>query len=389
MASIEAAGNLWTNTYSRRANLTPERIDAARSRVFDRMAPPAWNAFQHPRRLPVLRLTVAAAALSCAVLGGIGVWRSRENFALPTPPPPHRLAPAESASPLPQPPQAVATAAPVLSPPEVIPPPPPPDKLDPEETAVDLLWILHQHGLCRSGSIDVAIASGAVDVRGAVETATELADLRSMLTEARGDFRFSVRAAADVASPAALTTQGRPETSSSHSPPGDAIIGSYLNRQNVPTERRTSEALRISNQAVRLANDAWIESWAVRRLLDRFRADSRLSELSETRLARMALSHLDAMNQALDEEYTTLAPVLGVETTPSSPGATAELTDVARLSDLIQDTFAGVGPDQPSPDERIARLRDLMTAVRAQSTLWTASSSQDWHSLVAVLRVNP
>jgi hypothetical protein len=270
----------------------------------------------------------------------------------------------------------------------VIPPTPLPDKIDPEETAVDLLWILHQRGMCRSGSIDVAIASGNVEVRGAVETAAELADLRSLLAEARGDFRFSVRAADDLGGPPVPTNQDKPETSSSHSPPGDAIIRSYLNRQNIPLERRTSEALRTSNRAVRLANDAWIESWAVRHLLDRFGTDSRLSELSETRLVRMALSHLDAMNQALDEEYRTLAPMLSVESTPPSPGATAELTDVARLSDLIQDTFAGVRPDQESPDERTARLRDLLTAVRAQSVRWSELSSQDWHALVAILRVN-
>jgi len=369
--------------------MTPGRIDAARRRVFDHMVSPTWNAFQHPRRLPLLRLTVAAVALTCAVLGGIGVWRSRENAAPATSPGPAPAATAETSRPLPDPPQAVATAAPVLSPPELLPPPPPTDKLAPEETAVDLLWILHQHGLCRSGSIDVSIASGDVEVRGAVETATELADLRSLLAEARGDFRFSVLASNDVVGPPVPTDQGKPEASSFHSPPGDAIIRSYLNRQNVPLERRTSEALRISNQAVRLANDAWIESWAVRRLLDRFGSGRRLSELSEIRLARMALSHLDAMNQALDEEYRTVAPMPGIEPGPSPAGATAELTDVARVTDLIQDTFAGTGPDQPSPDERIARLRDLLAAVHVQSARWAALSSQDWHALVAVLRPNP
>jgi hypothetical protein len=233
--------------------------------------------------------------------------------------------------------------------------------LDPRETAIDLLWILHKAGLCRSGSVDVRISpSGVVSVKGAVDTAEQLTDLKIRLGEARGAFSFEVRAASDQPPTSQLFETPAP-SKPAKTPASDALIASWLKTQHVGADRATAESLRISNRLVELANDAWVESWAIRHLRDQFGP----AVSGDRRLAEMAHAHLITLLKVLTEERDILAPMLEDVPTSNAEAGPVTIADVARLSQMIQDTFAGAS-------QNLSDLRSLLEALSKTAPTWTA-----------------
>ena len=327
-----------------------------------------------------MRLFALAGALTCLLIAGIGagisVWTTRENHVQPAAPvaratSPPQPVPPKLASPLP----VAAALAPVLPNPPVAPPEIAPSAPDPRETAIDLLSIIHQAGLCRSGSVDVEISSDSeVTVKGTVDTAAQVNALKVLLSSVRAPFQVAVRSAEDVNARVPTTaTQSAPSMPSTAATPplGEGLIERWLRSQHLEASLAPAESLRISNRIVHLASDAWIESWAARRLLDRFGANEirELPETSRNRLSQMVHAHLDSMVHIIAEERDLVTPLLPEE----SPNAVrVKLADVARLSAMLQDTFAGTPQRSESPQDRINQLHDLLASIASAAPQWAS-----------------
>jgi hypothetical protein len=333
------------------------------------------------------RVGAIAAGITCVLAAGIGVWTAHESRV----PAPVLTAPATAAS---RPAEKSVESGAVGTAPTAIPPAhaeltgpsvaaaeiAQPNAIDPRDTAVDVLWILHREGLCRSGSVVVDVqAAGEVTVKGVIETGAQLSSLKVHLEEeVRGPFTWEVRAADEV-SAAAGPGSVQPNAISRASAPaplGDSLIENWLKAQHVEVN---AELPRISNQIVNLANDAWAESWAVRHLVERFgpRQTGGLSHASKVRLAEMVRAHLEKLANAVGEENVVLGPLLGGGGGSTGDDARVTLGDVARLSELIQDTFAGRSQVQDT-----GRLRELLSAVVRASQRWESERGADWDWLV-------
>jgi hypothetical protein len=239
---------------------------------------------------------------------------------------------------------------------------------DPRETELNLLWVIHEQGLCRSGSVDVAAGpGGAFTVRGVVDTTEQLQALQALLNEeVRGLFALDVHTADDVVANAAsvpgLELQ-RP-LSAARPAPGEALILAWLKTRNIAGQQAIRESNRIATQAVSLANEAWMESWALRRLVERFGPEDRqaLRLTSQARLAEMTQLHLNALEKAVAQERELLLPILGGDDAASS-ATDSRLADTARLCRMIQDAFASGGTADAAD---FATLRDLLTATSSK-----------------------
>jgi hypothetical protein len=229
---------------------------------------------------------------------------------------------------------------------------------------LNILWVVHEQGLCRSGSVDVeAGPAGAFTVRGVVDSAEQLQSLQALLKEEiRGPFAIEVHTADNLMANAASAPDPelRRPLSAARPAPGEALILGWLKARNVSGEQAIRESNRISTQAVSLANEAWIESWALRRLVERFGQEDRqaLRLTSQARLAEMTQLHLHALERALTQEREVLLPILGPEA--AAPSASySRFADTARLCRMIQDAFASGGTANVA---EFGTLRDLLTA---------------------------
>ena len=91
----------------------------------------------------------------------------------------------------------------------------------------------------------------------------------------------------------------------------------------------------------------------------------------------MVKSHYDALERVLAQERDLLLPILGSDTeTYSGPASPAVFADVARLSAMIQDTFAGdANAGDPQND---TRLKDLLQVAVSEVSYWGAHNLASW-----------
>jgi hypothetical protein len=227
-------------------------------------------------------------------------------------------------------------------------------------------------------------AAGAPALRGVVETAAQLEALKTIVSqEVRGAVTIDVHTA-DEAITVLPQPGGPPQFAkpvASRQPAGEALIRTWLKGRNLTGDAASAELLRISNQVVRLANEAWIESWALQRLVERFGPKERLglSLAGRARLFEMAQWHFAALEKALAGERDLLMPILGDEPSTAATEAPVRLfAEVARLSALIQDTFAGGGEEA---EEGVAtRLRESCKLALSSASAWGSTQLHDWEA---------
>jgi len=379
LAAMEAAANSWKEIALGPFDLPKERVEAARQKFLARVGPehrvpvsPAWPTG--------LRVPVVSAALACGALAGIGVWTARENS------PVAKAVESQPVLRLPAVTRETAAAMPavrVLSPPSIgissgaI----PAMVEDSREIEVNLLWALHEGRLCRTGSVEVVGST----LRGVVETSEQLAALKTLVEqEVRGSVRVEVRTADEAAAqlPAAgaasLPTSGR-ATSTDGMPSGQKMLLGWLKGRGLPDAEVTAETIRISNQAVRLANEAWVESWSLQRLAERFGPEERrgMKLASRARLYEMLKSHFDALEKILAQERALLLPIAAAgDVAPSSSGLFAE---VARLSSVLQDAFAGSSAEAIDA----VRLRASLETASGAASRWGSEALPEWNVFAA------
>ena len=355
-ASLEAAGNNWKQGCLGSFELSAERVAIARSNFLARVA-----ADQTVSGPPLsssgwamgMRVGLIAAAVACAVMASIGVWSVRQDRAVvrksavpvsPKPRVPHPQAPAS-----PQVPVQTARA-------NILPEPIKPavtQPADAREIEIDLLWAVHEQRLCRTGSVDVVLRpSGLLAIRGVVETGAQLEELKTLAAEeAHGPFAMDVRTTDEFSAPRLFLPVPAAAPSVVPAVPrsrdGERLIRLWLKGRTLTEDEAVSEVNRISNQAVRLANEAWVEGWALQRLVDRFPVERRdgLKLASRARLSEMVQSHFAGLEKSLTQERDLLLPIIGNDDPSPSAASGTLFADVARLSALIQDTFAGTSPD--------------------------------------------
>lgn len=379
LAAMEAAANSWREIALGPFDPPKEKVEAARQQFLARVG--ADRATRVPTRWSTgLRIALVSAALACGVLAGIGVWTSRERS-------PVAKAVVGTQAGIPVVKRELAVAAPsvrVIAPPsiavsgEAIP------ALtieDPRETEVNLLWALHESRLCRTGSVEV---SGRT-VRGVLETREQLAALKALVEqEVRGAVKIEVRTADEVsaqlsATASAHVTTGGSATSAAGRPSGQRMLISWLTARGLADADVTTETIRISNQAVRLANGAWVESWALQRLVERFGPEERrgMKLASRARLYEMLKSHFDALDRILAQERELLLPIAGPG--DASPAALGLFADVARLSSALQDAFAGSSAE---PSDAV-RLTAILQAASGSASRWGSETLPEWSVFAA------
>ena len=222
-----------------------------------------------------------------------------------------------------------------------------------------------------------------------VETAAQLEALKTIVSqEVRGSITIDVHTADEaidaLSQPGSAPQFAKP--AASRQPAGEALIRTWLKGRNLTGDPASAELLRISNQAVRLANEAWIESWALQHLVERFGPDDRrgLTLAGRARLFEIAQWHFAALEKALLAERDLVMPIVGDEPSTAAAEAPERLfAEVARLRALIQDTFAGGGEEA---DAGVAtRLRESCKLALSAASAWGSTQLRDWEAFPANL----
>ena len=343
--------------------LSRPQVDAARQRFLARVAVEA-PARVTRGRAGVRAAAALAASLSCFLVAGIGIWKHERSevaaVSAPTLRAPRTVPPAqveELAEPAVSAPRALAE--------EIATDAPRAPSATLEDAEVTLLWIVHQQGLCTQGSLEVTAATpGGLTVRGVVNSSAERERLEALLRAGADDIpaTFDVRTAGDVVPNAAPVPVPPIALAAGKAAAGEVWIHAYLKGRGLHGEERAREAVRIANEAVRLAGTMSMEHWALRRLEERIEefSGARLRAESRERLAEMRAAHVEALERTLAAEQALLEPVLG----PPAAGA-PPAKQVGQLAELIQDTFAGSTEAVESPREQIsAWLAGSLAAVR-------------------------
>lgn len=337
--------------------------EAARERFLFRVSEAGRAPLSGVSPVRPMRLSVGAIVAVCAVAAGVGVWTKIQSggtrSAIPVPvllkpmakAMPERATNAKPEATIERPLIRTLTAAKEPAP-----------SIDDSEIAI--YWILHQQRICLRGSVEISrTASNDLSVRGVLESPEERDELESQIRQAtRGvPIEVSLAVAGDASQPATvLPAHGHDEAATSapttRRPPfGEELIRSHLRNQGTPQERLDAEVNRILNAVVRLSGNLWAESWALRRLDDRFPpAQLRALQLRSRNLFdRMSQDHISALARQFADLQSMLQPMIAdVSDLDGDRPESSQIEDISRFASLVEEDFAGsLRQSQPAADE--------------------------------------
>ena len=316
----------------------------------------------------IFRVPAMAAIGAFLLIGGVTVWRLQVEKPAPVLPvklvsTSSRLRPIDPARPRMQPLMeiariehaTVAAELPVLQAPE-------PTAAQLLEAEVEVWWLLHRAGVCRGEPIEVTTRGNRIVVHGLAPSRKRRQELAAELKEMSGRplIQIELQAAEDFAAQN-YSTASAPSTPQYAAPPkrdsGFPRAAAAALRSAYPLD--TEEEIRhrlvgVSNRAIQRAEDAIAESWAIRRLGERFRGGSlNLSVQSRHQLETMGKEHLLALHAHATELNSFLSPIL-LRIAPEQRSFAMPLdlfATVERLRALVQRSLAGDSSLLGSPVE--------------------------------------
>ena len=361
--------------------ISPREIEYARNRFL------VWThnqAFEFRRDLrwrlgvsAILRAPAMAAIGAFLLLGGVTVWQLRVEKPAPASPvklvstgsPPRPTDPVKSQI---QPLRQVAriehativAELPVLRAPE-------PTTAQLLEAEVDVWWLLHRAGVCRGEPIEVTTRENRVVVHGLASSRKRQRELSAALSQMTGSqlIRTEIQAVEDlvtqkdslISAPSVLQRSTPPSRDSGFPRAVAAALRSAYPLDT--TEEVRSRLMGVSNRAIRRAEDAIAEAWAIRRLSERFYAGENLALSVESRrlLEAMGKEHLSTLHAHTTELHGFLSPMLSrIAPEERSHGAPVDLfATVERLRALVQTSLGGDSSLLGSPAEISAEINAL------------------------------
>lgn len=266
-------------------------------------------------------------------------------------------------------------------------------------------YALHRTGVCLDGTVEISSSAGGIVVRGALESErrkTEmehaLADINEALKNVfRKDpavrFQIQVPNVASSAFDAGPAAGGDPMTIQSRPSPLSGHLREYFEANpgaGTPSER----AANLAKQAVSHGRELRRNSWAVRRLAERFADSAELGRSAPSRwlLEVMIREHASALEAETAALKHLLDPLLLSMGSSLEPGATAEnrpppadswkaagarvFSGQQEVEILTRELFAGSG-EAPQHAATGSRLRARLTALQNQTKLLSAQAAKN------------
>jgi len=235
-------------------------------------------------------------------------------------------------------------------------------------TLVAAEYALHRAGACLGEAVDATVtAEGGIVIRGVVETAARRAELEGSL--ARFPLiSFELQAAEEIPAPAAADLPA----------PSLTVQPAELPVRGMLEERFRGDPRAIAGfagRAAELAEAIHTETWALRRLAEKYPAEKTASLRAATRwlLEDMIREHSAAVRRHSAALREHLAIVFGRDAAESSPLPAAWPDSAAQLAEgageaglLARGLFAG-GPLNQDPAEAVRRLMARASAMEASA----------------------
>ncbi|MCL4401781.1 MAG: hypothetical protein M1436_03825 [Acidobacteria bacterium] len=370
--------------------LPSPQVEAARER-FLRWA--SRDARQQSGRRNVLRAmakSLRAPALglvsALALAAGLGIWSRAHHRPAPvaaTPPVlfsvPRAVAPAASVSrpALPHARLAIPSESPLSSSLDV----PASDLLTGAE--IQALWVLHEMKLCLENAVEVSrLGATGIAVRGVVASAAVRDQLTARLKDAAVPARIDIRTPQEIAAHAAeqnvLAIETEPvQTGRS---PGEELLLAWL-RSQPDAGPAGARANAIANEAVRVGEAAWSESWAVRRLAERFPPSrmETLEPLARHAIRSMAADHLEELSNLVKRQNELLTPILRREESASTGQRDGNLfSGVLRMQALTEELFASAEETEYPAEGLATDLAGVLSGLESRLKNPDALASREW-----------
>jgi hypothetical protein len=288
---------------------------------------------------------------------------------------PPKVAPPRQIAPTPAP-RAIRPPAP--APARAVPPPVPsasqtlppflPSAADLLDAEIEARFALHRAGACLGEPVELSIDSGRVLIRGTVSSLERKQTLTNLLQQARGFAWVALELNTLEDLPAApAQPPGLPRSAVEASLPSrDRTFEKALARHFksvFPAE--SDEVIRgrvtdTGNQALRKADAALAEAWALRRLQERFSTQpfSQVRPPAEVLLETMARDHIASLRARTAEIRELLTPVLSSLARPEAamPGSGDVFLQVQRMQLLVDGLFGGQTIPGRTPEQASAEL---------------------------------
>ena len=239
------------------------------------------------------------------------------------------------------------------------------------EAEVEVWWLLHRAGACRGEPIEVTTRGDHIVVHGLVASRKRRQELAATLKEGIGSqlIRIELRTAEDV------TADSKPLASAISalqiaSPPNRdlgfrrAVAAALRDAYPLDTaEEARHRLVGLANRAVRQAEDAIAEAWAIRRIGERFHGEEsvNLSAHSRRLFETMVKEHLTTLHAHATELNSFLSPIL-FRIAPEEHSLVTPLdlfATVERLRVLVQTSLAGDSSRLGSPAEVSGEIASL------------------------------
>jgi hypothetical protein len=364
-----------------RGLVSSREVEIARTRFL------AWTrtqAFEFPRdmrfgmRLPaVFRAPAMAAVGAFLLIGGVTVWhlqvdKPEQPQALKQALPGSGPRPIDRAQPRTQPLKEVArldhaTLAVELP----VPQPPGPTVAQLLETEVEVWWLLHRAGACHGEPIEVTRHGDHIVVHGLVASRKRRRELAAILKDEINSqlIRIELRTAEDLAAEnkTLASAASAPQLSSPQNRDNGfrrAVAAAVRDAYPLDTaEEARHRLVGLANRAIRRAEDAIAEAWAIRRIGERFHGERNvnLSVQSRRLIESMVKEHLEVLHSHATELHSFLSPIL-FRIAPEQHSLATPLdlfATVERLRLLVQTSLAGDSSPLGSPAEVSGEIASL------------------------------
>jgi len=238
-----------------------------------------------------------------------------------------------------------------LMPPPVLPPPTelrpaaetPTPAWDPDRSEIEALYALHRAHACKGEALEVVRAGAVLPIRGVVETDQRKAELVNALRGIPG-LKIEIRSAEEhLRSNTAPPPGSAAEVTPRAAPDAPA---------NEPETRLAPDLVDVANRSVSLADDAFVEAWALRRLADAFSSEriERLGPELRSLLDTMVRDHAAALCENLAATRAVLSQFTPAEREGGAPeadrfdwpkGVSELFAAVRQERDGVRELFAG------------------------------------------------
>lgn len=369
---VQALAEAWRNQSPKPS----EQVEVARRR-FLAWARQSGIQFERPgrsrfRHLKLFRVPPLAAAGSLVLAATFVVWQRASE---PPAAPPHRpvaspritvrppaRAPAVPAPAVPLPVSSISqTPAPVV-----------PSASELLEAEIGVRYMLHRAGSCLGEPIEVSVDPGRrVLIRGVVSSLERKRTLTALLAGARGSAWIAIDLSAVEDLPVASDSTPLPPQSFDEAPgPSrdrtfERAVAAYF-KAAFPAD--SAEAIQhrvttVGNEAISRADAALAEAWALRRLQERFAAES-LAQIRQEQpqiallLETIARDHVIALRKHAHDMREFLNPILSCvpRTEPAAAPPSGAFARIQRMQLLVDQLFGGVAVPNLGPDQATTEL---------------------------------